>query len=62
MTYLGMDTSHHSGDASAHVTTNAIIRAGTSALCSRIASPLCKLDVVRMQLYPKLLYSAAKSC
>ena len=62
MTYLGLDSSHHLGDAPAHVRALTIIRAGTTALRARIASPTCKLDVIRMQLFPKILYSAAKTC
>ena len=62
MTYLGLDSSHHLGDVSAHVTVLNIIRAGTTALRARIASSACKLDVIRMQLFPKILYPAAKAC
>lgn len=60
MTYLGLDTSHHLSDA--HRNIISVVRSGTTALRSRIASPLCKLDVLRMQLYPKFLYPATKAC
>ena len=62
MTYLGLDAAHHLGDASAHAATESCIRAGTTALKYRQASPRCKHAVVCMQLYPKLLYPAAKTC
>ena len=62
MTYLGLDSAHHLGDAPAHSTAISLIQAGTAALRSRIASSPCKMDVIRMQLMPKLLYSAAKTC
>ena len=62
MTYLGLDSAHHLGDAAAHATTTTVIRAGSTALQHRIASPACKLDVTLMQLFPKVLYPAAKTC
>ena len=62
MTYLGLDSAHHQGDAAAHTSTTTVIRAGSTALQHRIASSACKLDVALMQLFPKVLYPAANTC
>ena len=50
MTYLGLDSAHHQGDAAAHTSTTTV-----TALQHRIASSACKLDVALMQLFPKVL-------
>lgn len=56
MTYLGLDAAHHLSNASVHHSTEACIRACTTALRHRQASPSCKHAID-----PKLLYQTANA-
>ena len=62
MTYLGLDSAHQNGYATARQHTTITIRSGTTALQHRQATPQCKLDVIVKQLYPKALYPSTKAC
>ena len=60
--YLGFITDHINGDQNAYDVTLSYVRAASSHLIHCHASREVKLLVYRMQILPKILYTATKAC